>query len=392
MSTLINNAESVQIRPLQYRDLTWLEPYWQGDRSGGISWDALQRWFPLLKLLSTFPNPARHLAAIAVAESGQKPCGAIQMSPFNHSRSTWRIDRVLALLPSLSDGQSMTLAQDVGIRLLRHCLETVWEARTWIGEVDSSDQSLIALYRQTGFQPLAQLNHWSLSPAQLATLAQREPDLPNLLPVSNVDAGLLYQLDTVSMPPLLRQTFDRHVDDFRIGLLRRWSIGFWQWLNGHHRCSGYVFEPQRKAAIAYFHLQIAEDSSQSHVARLTVHPAYTWLYPELIAHMARLLAACPAADLHLSSADYQPEREEYLKQIGAEHQGQRLLMARSVWHKLRETRFVSLEGLQLADVFNGLQPGRAPAPGRIGSTAPVPIRTRNAEPLLSTGWDLPPVL
>ena len=60
-------------------------------------------------------------------------------------------------------------------------------------------------------------------------LAQREPDLPNLLPVRNMDAQLIYQLDTVSMPPLLRQVFDRQVHDFKhnivqtmVGKVRQW--------------------------------------------------------------------------------------------------------------------------------------------------------------------------
>jgi len=45
-------------------------------------------------------------------------------------------------------------------------------------------------------------------PSLLQELATGEPDLPNLLPVSNADAQLLYQLDTAAMPPLVRQVFD----------------------------------------------------------------------------------------------------------------------------------------------------------------------------------------
>jgi len=49
-------------------------------------------------------------------------------------------------------------------------------------------------------------------------LATGEPDLPNLLPVSNADAQLLYQLDTASMPPLVRQVFDHNIHDFKTSL------------------------------------------------------------------------------------------------------------------------------------------------------------------------------
>jgi hypothetical protein len=106
---------------------------------------------------------------------------------------------------------------DVGSRLLRHCFEAVWEARTWMIEVDIGYKSALGLYRFNGFQPLAQITYWALPAEQLATLAQREPDLPNLLPISNADAQLLYQLDTASMPPLVRQVFDHQIQDFKTG-------------------------------------------------------------------------------------------------------------------------------------------------------------------------------
>ncbi|MCY7275874.1 MAG: GNAT family N-acetyltransferase, partial [Phormidesmis sp. CAN_BIN44] len=129
--------------------------------------------------------------------------------------------------------------------------------------------------------------------------------------------------------------------------------------------SGYVFEPQRKAAIGYFQVQLCRDGSQPHVAQLTVNPAYTWLYPELMAQMARVTQEVPAQALQLSSSDYQPEREEYLERIGADRIAHTLVMSRSVWHKLREAKPAAMEGLQLSDVLQGLQPSRKPVPGRI---------------------------
>jgi hypothetical protein len=38
-------------------------------------------------------------------------------------------------------------------------------------------------------------------------------------------------------------------------------------------------------------------------------------------------------------------------------------MSRSVWHKIRESKFVSLEGIQWPEVLQGLQPARKPIPG-----------------------------
>jgi hypothetical protein len=65
--------------------------------------------------------------------------------------------------------------------------------------------------------------------------------------------------------------------------------------------------------------------------------------------MAQLVQVYPSQILELASADYQSEREEYLEKLGANRLEHTLLMSRSVWHKLRETR--PLEGLQLIRCF-----------------------------------------
>lgn len=146
------------------------------------------------------------------------------------------------------------------------------------------------------------------------------------------------------------------------------------WISRREVVSGYVFEPQRKAAIGYFQLHLCRNGKHPHSAKLTVHPAYTWLYPELLSQMARVTKDLPAQSLELASADYQPEREEYLEQIGATRVQHTLMMSRSVWHKLRESKFAALEGLQLSEVLQGLQPARKPVPGRFSLHPPLDNR------------------
>lgn len=266
----------------------------------------------------------------------------------------------------------MVSQKEVGSQLLKHCLENIWEARTWILEVNVNDKNHLALYRENGFQPLAQMTYWRITAAQIAELAKEEPNLPNLLPISNTDAPLLYQLDCMSMPPLLRQIFDRHIQDFKSNFLQTAINKIRQWLEQTEVVRGYIFEPQRKAAIGYFRLESAKDGSRPHQAQLTVNPAYTWLYPQLIAQMCQIAhhnqspSSPPQPNnqgLELISADYQPEREEYLTKIGASPTENTLLMSRSVWHKIRETK--PLEGLQLSEVLQGLKPARTPIPSRI---------------------------
>jgi len=364
MTSLLPRNLSVVIRPVHYRDLDGIERLTQESfiamTPKGASYvnrqmQWLRRWYGLLKFLSWFPNPLQYRFCAYVAEQGRMLLGMIQVSPFNRTRSTWRIDRVML--------ERAVDKLGIGSQLLRYCFESILEARTWVLEVDINDVDALALYRQNGFQRLAEITHWEIEPELLAELAQAEPDLPNLLPVSNADAQLLYQLDTASMPPLVRQVFDRNIRDFKTSLFGALTDAVKQWLTKTEVVSGYVFEPQRKAAIGYFQVKLERQGESPHVATLTVHPAYTWLYPELLSQLARIAQDFPQQGLQLASLDYQPEREEYLERIGAKRTEHTLIMSRSVWHKLRESKFVSLEGIQWTDVLQGLQPARKPIPG-----------------------------
>lgn len=371
--TPVTHSE-LSIRQFQYRDLEAIEQLlvatFEADGNSrsldvGHQIDRLRQWYAPLKLLSLFPNRLQHWFRVYVAEQAGKLLGMIQVSPFNSAHSTWRIDYVAV---DVAAGK-----QDVGSQLLSHCFKTILEARFWLLEVNVNNKDALGLYRQNGFQPLAQITYWSVAPAQLQELAQRQPELPNLLPISNADTALLYQLDTAAMPPLVRQVFDRSTQDFKRGVLTSLSEGLRQWVSHTSFAKGYVFEPQRKAAIGYFQVRLSSPGNQPHVAQLTVHPAYTWLYPELLAQMAQLTAQdLPPQPLQLTSADYQPEREEYLEQIGAERIEHTLMMSRSVWHKLRESKHFSLESLQLSEVLQGFQPGRKAVPGRLSLLKPVP--------------------
>jgi ribosomal protein S18 acetylase RimI-like enzyme len=364
MTSLIPRNLSVVIRPVQHRDLDGIEHLSQESFAEHTPKEAnfainqmqwLRRWYGFLKFLSLFPNPLKYRLCAYVAEQGRTLLGIIQVSPFNRTRSTWRVERVM--LGSTADKQG------IGSQLLRHCFESILEARTWILEVNINDKEALALYRQNGFQRLAEMTYWEIAPELLEELASSEPDLPNLLPVSNADAQLLYQLDTASMPPLVRQVFDRQTQDFKTSLFAALIDAVKQWVSKTEVVTGYLFEPQRKAAIGYFQLSLDRKGQQPHVATLTVHPAYTWLYPELLSQLARIAQDVPKQPLQLVSADYQPEGEEYLEQIGAHRREHTLIMSRSVWHKVRESKFVSLEGIQLPEVLQGLQPARKPIPG-----------------------------
>lgn len=383
MTLSIPEKTQLIVRPLQYRDLEAMEDLISQGQGQEISQRLIsidrdlkqvRSWYGLRQFLSLLPYSYQKDRRIYVAERKQTILGLIQVSPCNRTETTWRVERVL-VNENLAELKTLASQKEVGSQLLRYCLENIWEARTWMLEVNVNDKHNLALYRENGFQPLAQMTYWRLPSPLIAKLAQQDSDLPNLLPISNADAPLLYQLDCVSMPPLLRQIFDRDVHDFKTGFVEATIIKILQWLGKSEEFKGYIFEPQRKAAIGYFQLKSYPDNSNDYQAKLTVNAAYTWLYPELIVKMAQIAyqsaaksskledLTCSLPSLELVSADYQPEREEFLNELGASPIEHTLLMSRSVWHKIRETK--RLEGLQLSEVLQGLKPARTPIPSRI---------------------------
>jgi ribosomal protein S18 acetylase RimI-like enzyme len=375
MSTPDLQTSELQLRPLYPRDIDALD-HWSGaatvipEPDSGL-WGAantqslvqhpLAAWWQRVTTLA-LPNQPRWSGFVASLDDTL--CGMIEVSPFNRTRSTWQVNR-LAIHPDVVPPSTESALDSVGSRLLRHCFETVWEARMWLAEVDIEQKAALALYRQNGFQPLAQVTYWEISPDVLVEQAKQEPDLPNLMAVSNADAQLLYQLDTAAMPPLVRQVFDQQIQDFKVEPAKSMANTARQWMHRENRVQAYVFEPQRKAAIGRFDLVACRGKHRYHSAELTVHPAYTWLYPELLSHMAGLLQSYPAMPLRVTSRDYQPEREEFLLKIQASPVDRTLMLSRSVWHKVREAKPAALEGLQLPEVLAGLQPAGKPIPGRI---------------------------
>lgn len=371
---------SVTVRPVQYRDLEAirlleLQNKLEVSSDGADLVEDISQWFKLIKFISWLPNPLRNAFRAYVAEAGGEILGFIRVSPVNQSRTTWQIDRLSVL--------SGIQRQNIGTQLIRHCLESCWEARTWILSIDVNCKDAIALYRQNGFQPLAQLTEWEIPFESLDEIVQnQQPDLPNLLPVSNADAFLLYQLDTAAMPPQIRQVYDLSINDFRQSLIDKVIEHSQNVFSSTQNITGYVYEPQRKAAIGYFSL-VLQSNKSTHNCHLTVHPAYTWLYKELVAQMARIVTQVKpqkdakdtvdplknAPSVLVASADYQPEREAYLEQIQAIRTRHSLLMARSVWHKVRETK-PALDALQLSRMLAGLQPTQKPVPGRIDTPPP----------------------
>ena len=101
--------------------------------------------------------------------------------------------------------------------------------------------------------------------------------------------------------------------------------------------------------------------------------------------MSQIAQLRPEQPLYMTSTDYQPEREEFFSTVGATRMDHTLLMSRSVWHKIRETK--PQESWQLSGMLRGLQPIQEPIPSRMNwfknhPTLKLP-KTNNEPPFLS---------
>jgi len=373
MTTSTPKKTKIAIRPVQYRDLEAIETLAvsicenDGENCSITFLRQLKQvrsWYGLLKFLSWFPNPFEHHFHVYVAREKNRLRGLIQVSPFNKSGTTWQVERTIEDDKTTAIELESPQDKDIGSMLLRHCFGNIFQARTWLSEVNIHQKKTLALYRQNGFHPLAQVTYWAIAPELIAELANRTVDLPNLLGVSNLDAQILYKLHCASIPHhALREVFDLQIQDFKTTLVDDCLERVKEFFTNSTISQGYVFEPQRKEAIGYFKLEACEDGSFPHIGELTIHPGYEWLYPKLLAKMARLLKGLPPQSLQVSSTDYQPNRQQYLEQLGATIVECNLLMSRSVWHKLKEPK--PLESLQWSEVLKSLQPARTPIPSRI---------------------------
>ncbi len=335
------------------------------NHGAGLTAEQVRFWYGPVRLLSFFPNAYQHLFDVYVAQVEGKVVGMIQVSPVNATQTTWRIDR-LVVNPEFA-------SQEIGSLLIGWVIESYRNVRAWILETNISDTAALANYRERGFQSLAQQSYWHFSHEVLQQAAQQPVAPVEFRPVSNADAALMCELDTATMPPIVRNFYNRHLEDFRYNYLQRAAAELGLHLSQQERVFSYVYEAQRRVAIGAFDLQLHRNTEANypHHAQLWVHPAYTWLYAPLMHTLARISSHYPEQGLEIASADYQPEREAYFTTLGAAVTERTLMMARSMFHKERESRN-PLENLSLPDMLPKWQPVRNPIPDRIQPENPEP--------------------
>jgi len=274
--------------------------------------------------------------------------GLVMAVAKNISGSCWSLHQ-LCLGKGLFQGSRRTVA----LALVRHAIAAVPQARCWFARCRSTDSLRLPLLREAGFQPLLSQSIWHLHPATTKGWPRtgRGPVHYGRLRWERSRAPALLQLENAITPIQLRQLLERSSHDLcRLtmgGVLLESSSGelggALRFIRPHP-----VLPPQLEVA---------------------VHPGHVHLYGKsLQGELARLLDLAPRFGVRMEGNVWQlrcnqgeEQRQRWFTDLGLEHQGDDLLLARSIWR-----RQVSPMGNRwrhwLVDARQQLTPGRRPIP------------------------------
>jgi hypothetical protein len=308
----------------------------------------LQRavWLGLPERLLHALTARQPLAAeVLVAFEGNNPEGLIVTRRVNRSGSCWQLQH----LRLAASHHRRLLASS----LLRAAIRQTRGASSWIANAATLDNDRLAVLREQGFQPLRtdQLWRWSQASRPSGSSDPAAPSLGDLQlqPLSRRNALLLWQLEQAACPALLRQLLDRRVED----------------LLDQSRSKGWLLvDPGRDQAVAAIRW-LGDHPGGGHDVELTVHPGWPQLLgsaTELLLQRMQQQLNDAAVGLWLRSDVQDKARLQWLQHLGAEARGERVLMARSVWHRQDHPATAALGARRLEAVLGQLQPRRQPLP------------------------------
>lgn len=329
---------------------------------------------PLLQRSLLLRQPERLLSALVqrpplapevlvAYEAADCMLGLSVVRRLNRSGSCWGVEALRVARTALQRPGSLS-GQEIQAGLLREALHRCSGAASWIARCDSTDTDRLALLREQGFQPLRHEVSWLWNaPAEPGPVLPPPGDL-QLRPLNRRTAGLMLHLEQADCPALLRQLLDRRVED----LLDQSSGPSALWL-----------DPSRQQAVA----GVRRLHHQGHGpvdVQLTVHPGWSRLHGPALEHLLiQAVASDPVVRLCSDAGD--AERCAWLRSIGASLEGERLLMARSVWrrHEQASSRAASWRFDTVLDPF---KPRRRTVPTPAGPSALTPA-ARPARSLVS---------
>lgn len=231
--------------------------------------DKMRSLYPLLKVLSLFPNPYQHVFTVHVAEEDRRIAGMAQVSPRNAQQTRWHIDNIAVHPDFRGRGLAQQLLNDVFVFYNQR------GAMRFTLEVDTRNQAAIKLYEKLGFRRYSTLFYYKLSPKQLGSFAKPEAlTLPKGLRLRQTkDTEAVWNLYQQAIPPYIRMVEDRQAADFALGPLQQGAEWLKKRLKRSEALHWVIEDSQRQCLVASLDLY-AQLRSLPHVIQMTVHPAY----------------------------------------------------------------------------------------------------------------------
>ena len=303
----------------------------------------------LTALVHRPPLASDVLVALRILPSGRhQALGLIICRRLNRSGTSWQVDHLrLALLTQ--DDPAAPTRHAVAAALLREAIQRARSATSWMATASSLDSTRLAVLREQGFQPQRTDQFWRWQ-ADRAT-GSPPPALPAQLQLRSLNrrsASLLWHLEQATCPAQLRQLLDRRIEDL---LDQSGSRG---WL---------LVDTSRNEAVAGVRW-LADQPGGGQRVEFTLHPAWLhWLGPAGELLLRRY--AAPGSTLWLVSDVADTARHDWLQRLGAEPQGEQVLMARSVWRR-HGPQPAERAARRIEAVLEQFQPRRRPLPTPVG--------------------------
>ena len=302
----------------------------------------------LTALVHRPPLASEVLVALRTLGSGRhQVMGLIICRRLNRSGTSWQVDHLRLALQSQEDAAAPS-RHGVAAALLRVAIQRARGATSWIATASSLDSTRLAVLREQGFQPQRTDQFWRWQADAASGPSATLPAHLQLRPLNRRNASLLWHLEQATCPAQLRQLLDRRIEDL---LDQSGSKGL------------LLVDTNRNEAVAGVRW-LADQPGGGQRVEFTLHPA--WL--QLLGPAGELLLrryAPPGSSLWLVSDGADSARHDWLQRLGAEPQGEQVLMARSVWRR-HGPQPAERAARRIEAVLEQFQPRRRPLPTPVG--------------------------
>ena len=274
--------------------------------------EKIESMYPLVKLLSWFPNPYQHVFTVHVSEDDSgEISGMAQMSPRNHAQNRWHVDNIAVHPDFRGKGVARNLLNDVfqyynDRGALRFTLE-----------VDTQNTAAIKLYEKLGFRRYSTLYYYKLS-------AKRLTQFKDLAEISHPeglrervsgDTEGIWELYQEAIPPYIRVVEDRNPSDFSLGPMQQGTEWLKKSLKRSQAIHWVLYDKQRDCIVAHMDIY-AQLRDLPHVIQLTLNTGYSDKAEGLLRFALHQLAQVNLNPVLIGAYEAQRAKLDAFKQLG----------------------------------------------------------------------------